>query len=226
MGFTAGAAVVVAYLTAAIVGSWLLAVPAALATVYVARTYLRVMLSRQRQEFATQLPDMLQGSASAIRAGHGLVGAIALVTEDAPEPSRAEFRRVIADEQLGVPLDEALRVVERRMESSDVRQIALVAEIQRETGGNMAEVLDRVTEALRQRAELRRMVQGLTAQGRLTRGVLTILPILLLASMSVISPAYVDPLYNTTLGLVLLGFAAVLVTAGSLVIKKIVDFKV
>ena len=190
------------------------------------RSWVRFKLGRQRRLFVDQLPDILQGSASAIRAGHGLTGALAMVAEDAPEPSRTEFQRVVADERLGVPLDEALGVVQRRMDSRDVQQIALVAQLQRETGGNIAEVLDRVTESLRRSSELRRMVRALTAQGRLSRWVVTAIPIFLLLFITIVNPTYVHPLYTTAPGLAMLVAGGVLMIAGSLVIKKIVDFKV
>jgi len=190
------------------------------------RTWVRVKRDRQRTLFVDQLPDVLQGAASAIRAGHGLVAALSMVAEDASEPSRTEFLRVVADEALGVPLDEALRVVQRRMDSREVLQIALVAQIQREAGGNMAEVLDRITESLRQSAELRRMVKALTAQGRLSRWVVTALPLVLLLVISVVNPQYVKPLFTETLGLFLLATAGVMMLIGSLVIGKIVNFKV
>lgn len=190
------------------------------------KSWVAFKLGRQRRLFADQLPDVLQGSASAIRAGHGLTGALAMVVEDAPEPSRTELQRVVSDERLGVPLDDALRVVQRRMDSLDVQQIALVAQLQRETGGNMAEVLDRVTESVRRRGELRRMVQALTAQGRLSRWVVTALPVFLLLIITVVNPTYSEPLYTTGLGRVMLIMGATLMVVGSLVIKKIVDFKV
>lgn len=190
------------------------------------KSFVAFKLGRQRRLFADQLPDVLQGSASAIRAGHGLTGALAMVVEDAPEPSRTELQRVVSDERLGVPLDDALRVVQRRMDSLDVQQIALVAQLQRETGGNMAEVLDRVTESVRRRGELRRMVQALTAQGRLSRWVVTALPVFLLLIITIVNPSYSEPLYTTGLGRVMLLIGATLMVIGSLVIKKIVDFKV
>ncbi len=190
------------------------------------RGWVQFMLARQRRVFADQLPDILQGCASAIRAGHGLTGALAMVSEEAPEPSRLEFQRVVSDEQLGVPLDDALRVVQRRMDSRDVQQIALVAQLQHDTGGNMAEVLDRVTDSLRRRAELRRMVQSLTAQGRLSRWVVSSIPIALLIVISIVNPGYAEPLYTTPLGNVMLVIAGILIVSGSLVIKKIVNFTV
>lgn len=224
-GMTAFGTVILMYLLAAISGIALLGF-AAFALPFAVRAVVRFKRDRQRALFADQLPDMLQGTASAIRAGHGFSGALAIIVEDAPEPSRREFKRVVADEQLGVPLDEALSVVQRRMDSRDVQQVALVAQIQREAGGNSAEVLDRVTEAVRQRGELRRMVRGLTAQGRLSRWVVTMLPVSLLVIISLVNPDYMQPLFNSGTGRLLLVIAAIGVTMGSLVIKKIVDFNV
>jgi tight adherence protein B len=164
--------------------------------------------------------------ASALRAGHSFSGALSVVVEEAPEPTRGELERVAADERLGVPVEEALQVVVRRMANRDLEQVALVAALQRETGGNTAEVLDRVTETVRERAALRRMVMTLTAQGRLSRWVVSALPVVLLGVISLINPDYVRPLYSTGFGHVVLAVAAVMVVAGSLVIKRIVDIKV
>jgi tight adherence protein B len=168
----------------------------------------------------------LQVLASALRAGHSLVGALSVVVDDCPSPSRAEFRRIIADEQLGVPLEEAFGVVVRRMENTDLQQVALVAALQRETGGNTAEVLDRVCETIRQRFELRRMVKTLTTQGRMSRWVVSLLPVGLLALITLINPEYMAPLYSNAAGRILLLIAAVMVVSGSIVIRKIVDIKV
>ncbi|MEK6275164.1 MAG: type II secretion system F family protein [Actinomycetota bacterium] len=192
---------------------------------FAVRALIRRKVERLRSDFSEQLPDNLQVLASALRAGHSLVGALSVVVEDASEPSRGEFRRVIADEQLGVSLEDALNVVARRMDNRDLQQVGLVAALQHETGGNMAEVLDRVTETIRERFEIRRIVQTLTAQGRMSRWVVSLLPIILLATISLLNPTYVEPLFQETFGRVLLTVAGVMLVAGSLVIKKIVDIK-
>jgi tight adherence protein B len=112
------------------------------------------------------------------------------------------------------------------MKNRDLEQVALVARLQRETGGNTAEVLERVAETVRGRFEIRRLVRTLTTQGRLSRWVLTLLPVGLLALMSLINPAYVSPLFTDTMGRVMLLGAGLMVVAGSLLIKRIVDIKV
>ena len=190
------------------------------------RSYLKRGLARQRRLFAEQLPDNLQVLASALRAGHSFIGALSVVVNDAPEPARSEFQRVVADEQLGVPIDQALEVVVQRMESRELEQVALVAALQRETGGNTAEVLDRVTDTIRERFELRRMVTTLTAQGRMSRWVLTALPLFLLLAITLINPGYMNIMYHTTGGRVVLVLAGLSVASGSFVIKKIVNIKV
>jgi tight adherence protein B len=149
-----------------------------------------------------------------------------VVVEDAPEPAKSEFSRVVAEEQLGRPLDDALDIVVRRMRNADLGQVALVAALQRQTGGSTAEVLDRVVDTVRERQELRRLVKTLTAAGRMSRWVVTALPLVLLIAIALLNPGYLHPLFTHTSGRVLFGFAAALVIGGSLVIKRIVDIKV
>jgi tight adherence protein B len=193
---------------------------------FVVRGLIQRRVHQQQQLFASQLPDNLQVLASALRAGHSLVGALSVVVEDSPEPSRREFQRVIADEQLGVPLEDAIEAVAERMDSSDLRQVGLVAALQHETGGNTAEVLDRVADTVRERFELRRLVRTLTTQGRMSRWILTSLPVILLGVITFLNPEYVDPLYTRQGGRILLVVAAVMVTVGSLVIRKIINIRV
>jgi tight adherence protein B len=223
---TALGMIVLAFLVHFISGSLLLSIVFAGFVPYAARWYIKRALARRRRQFAEQLPDNLQVLASALRAGHSFVGALSVVVDDAPEPARSEFGRVVADEQLGVPIEDALRVVAERMENRELEQVALVAALQRETGGNTAEVLDRVTDTIRERFELRRTVQTLTAQGRLSRWVLTFLPVSLLAIITLINPGYINILYSSMAGRILLVLAGISVMAGSFAIKRIVDIKV
>ncbi len=181
---------------------------------------------RVRRRFADDLADNLQVVASAIRSGHSMVSALAVVAEEATGPARDEFRGIVAAERVGVPLEDSIRESARRMDSRDMEQLALVAIVQRETGGNTAEVLDRAVETIRERSELRRMMASLTAQGRLSRAIVTALPIFLLIALSVINPGYLSPLFHTAGGEILLTVAACMVVAGSLVIKRIVEVKV
>jgi tight adherence protein B len=219
-------------LTATLFVMWLLGTLVAgplaligLAVPFLVRAFVMNRIERKRRAFGDQLPESLEVVASGLRAGHSIVGGLSLVVNDAPEPTRSEFQRVIADEQLGVPLEDALATVATRMKNRDIEQVALVASLQRETGGNAAEVLDRVIDNIRERQELRRMVRTLTAQGRLSRWIVSALPIGLLLIISAMNPSYMKPLFTHTSGKFLLSLGAVMIVAGSLVIGKIVDIK-
>jgi tight adherence protein B len=214
------------WLLSVIIPSGLVAVLVGLTVPLGVRTFIKRKVARKRKLFAEQLPDNLQVLASALRAGHSFIGALSVVVEDAPEPSRSEFRRVIADEQLGVTLDQALHVVVERMENRELEQVSLVAALQRQSGGNTAEVLDRVTETIRERFELRRTVQTLTAQGRMSRWIVSLLPVLLLVVITVINPSYMRVLYANTGGRIALALAGMLVVSGSLVIKRIINIRI
>lgn len=191
-----------------------------------AQMVIKTLAARQRRQFSEQLPDNLQVIAGAMRSGQTFVGALKAVLDDAPEPSKRELRRAVLDEQLGVPLADSLGQVTERMQSEDFKHVTIVASLQRETGGNTAEVIDLVAETVRERIEIRRMVRGLTAQGRLSGSVLSLLPVGLLLLISLLNPSYVHPLFHSTSGLIALGVGLGLVITGGLVIRKIVEIKV
>jgi tight adherence protein B len=198
----------------------------ALAMPVFSREWVVRTLARRRNRFAEQLPDALQVIASALRSGHSFAGALAVVVDSSSEPMKSEMQRVVADEQLGVPLQQSLAVVAERMASRDVEQVALVAELQREAGGNAAEVVDRVAETVRERFELRRLIQTLTVQGRMSRWIVSALPIVIILFLQIDNPHYLHPLLASTAGKVVFGLAAAWCAAGSYVIKRIVDIKV
>jgi tight adherence protein B len=143
------------------------------------------------------------------------------MAQSAPEPSHSEWGRVLADEQLGTPLQDSLAPLAARMRSDDIGQVALVAALHTRTGGNMAEVLERVADSVRERGELRRELRALTAQARLSRYVVTALPFVVGTIITIINPDYEKPLFETTAGLALLSLAILLVTLGSLWMRVI-----
>ena len=193
---------------------------------YFSREWVVRTLARRRNRFAEQLPDALQVIGSAIRSGHSFVGALAVVVESASEPMKSEMQRVVADEQLGVPIQDSLGVVADRMASRDVEQLALVAQLQREAGGDAAEVIDTVAETVRERFDLKRLIQTLTMQGRMSRWIVSALPIVVVLAVKFENPHYFHPLTSTLGGRVVLGFAAAWAVAGSFIIKKIVEIEV
>ena len=190
------------------------------------REWVTRTLKRRRNQFAEQLPDALQVISSALRSGHSFAGALAVVVESAADPMKSEMQQVVADEQRGVPLEQAIGVVVDRMDSRDLEQVGIVAQLVRESGSNSAEVVDRVAETIRERFELRRLISTLTVQGRMSRWIVSALPVVILLLLQLINPHYMHPLVASTGGKVVIGLAAALVVGGSLVIKKIVDIKV
>jgi tight adherence protein B len=224
--FTVLAASAVAALLGLLLGTVAIAILVLLLSPLTLRSFVRHRLGKQRELFADQLPAHLQEVASAMRAGHSLVSGISSMARDAPEPSRLEWRQVTADEQLGVPLDEAMRPVAVRMNSDDVNQVALVAALHQRTGGNMAEVLERVADSVRERAELRRELHALTAQARLSRYIVTALPPLVAGAVALLAPSYIRPLFHTTTGVVFVFIAAGLLVGASLIMRAITDIEV
>ena len=149
-----------------------------------------------RNDFAEQLPENLDVLASALRAGHSLAGAMGVVADEAPEPSKREYSRVVTDEQLGIPLDEALEVTAKRMQNTDIDQLAVLALVQREAGGNTAEVLDQVTKNIRARMDIRRLVTVLTAQGKFSSVVVACVPLGIFLFLMLVNPDHLDPLFH------------------------------
>jgi tight adherence protein B len=197
-----------------------------LLTPVITRSWVSRQLKKVRDEFADQLPPNLQVLASALRIGHSFVGALTVVVENAHEPSHSELQRVVADERLGVPLEDAIQRVAVRMDSRDLEQVALLAQLQRTAGGNSAEVLDTVIETLRERADIRRLVKTLTAQGRMARWILTALPVGVGLFMFFGRNELMRPLLESGGGQVAIVIATTMVVAGSLAIQRIVDIKV
>jgi tight adherence protein B len=224
-GWTVIAGVLTSIIVAAVFQS-LIGLLAGLVAPIVLRMLVKKRIGKIRSAFAEELPDNLEVLAGALRAGHSLIGAMGVMVDGADEPSKSEFRRVLQDEQLGVPLDDALMVMSRRMDNLDVEQVAIVTRLQREAGGNTAEVLDRVVENIRGRMELRRLVRVLTAQGRIARYILTAIPVVLLLFFFSVNPVWLEPLWETNVGRFALGMWVVMLVGGWFAIKKIVEIEV
>jgi tight adherence protein B len=220
------AAVVVAILLAALTGTPALGLFPLIVAPFVLRAWVARAARRQRTAFADQLPIHLQDLAGSIRSGRSFVGALGAVAETTTEPMAGELDRALTDEKLGLPLERALEAIGERMHSKDMSQVALIAALNRSSGANVAESLDRVAESARERADLVREMKALTGQARMSSWVLSGLPPLMLLGLTVIAPTYAHPLFHTTLGIVLLGVAALMVFGGWRVMKRIVTVEV
>lgn len=209
-----------------LIGSYVLGALSVVGIPITTRLVVRQLARKTRRRFEDQLPDNLQVMSSALRAGHSFVAALSVMVKDAPEPSSKEFRRVVQDEQLGVSVEKSLEGVNDRMRCEDVVYVGLIATLQRETGGNTAEVLDKVVETMRERAKLRRLVRTLTAQGRLGGWIVTALPVAMIVFLNLFKPDYLEPMLEKTIGWVILILAGMMVALGAYCIRRIVDIKV
>ena len=164
--------------------------------------------------------------ASSLRAGHSFLQALDTIAREIAAPANVEFQRLVAEIRLGRPAEDALESLADRVGSSDFRWAVLAVNIQREVGGNLAEILDNVSDTLRERATMRRQIRVLTAEGRLSAWVLAILPFAIAIYMFAVNPDYISLLFTTQIGLFMLGTAGVLMVLGILWMRKIVDIDV
>jgi tight adherence protein B len=183
-------------------------------------------LNQRTERLNQQLPEVLNVLASSLRAGHSFLQALDTAAKDIPEPAASEFSRTVAEIRLGRPLDEAMNAMAERVGSENFRWAVLAVNIQREVGGNLAEILDTVANTVREREMLRREVHVLTTEGRLSMYVLTALPILFAFYLVTTKPEYASLLYTTRVGLVMSVTAGALLAAGFVWFKKIVRIDV
>ena len=180
-----------------------------------------VKSTRRRKQFDEQLPDALALIAGGLRAGHSLPQAIDALVQEAESPTADEFRRALFETQLGHTLPVALSGVATRVRSEDFDWVVQAIDIQREVGGDLAAVLDNVTRTIRDRSRLRRQIDTLTAEGRLSAIVLLALPILVFVVLAVLNPSYVNELTTTFAGTVMLIVGGSLMFVGALWLRRI-----
>jgi tight adherence protein B len=184
-----------------------------------------LLATRRQRAFADQLDDSLQLIASGLRAGHSLMQALNSVATEAEEPTSVEFSRVINETRVGRELGQALDETARRMNSADFAWVTQAIAINREVGGNLAEVLDGVGHTIRERNQIRRQVKALSAEGRLSALVLMALPLGVLAFLSLSNPAYIARFTESFAGYALIAAGVLLLVIGGLWLRKVVSFK-
>ncbi|MGP0062648.1 MAG: type II secretion system F family protein [Isosphaeraceae bacterium] len=182
--------------------------------------------SQRIKQFVTAMPPAVELISRALRAGHGLASGLHLVAEEMKGPIADEFNRVFEEQNLGIPIELALRNMADRIPSMDVRFFVIAVIIQRTTGGDLAEVLDKIGRLIRQRFELFGHVKALTAEGRLSGAVLLAMPPALLAFISTVNYDYASVLFTTPIGVKMLTVTAGLQLVGAWAIKKIISIKV
>lgn len=213
-------AVVTMVLLGSVLAGFVVGILLAAVAVIVAALLPGILAERRRTTFGDQLGDTLQLLSSSLRAGYGLLQAADAVGREAASPTSDEFRRVIVETRLGRDLSTSLRAAAERVSVVDFDWVVQAIEIQREVGGDLAEILDNVAGTIRDRNQLHRQVKALTAEGRYSAYVLLALPFALAFMMHLINPSYMNELFHG-FGLVLVAVMAVLMTAGALWLKKL-----
>ncbi|PFG38245.1 tight adherence protein B [Georgenia soli] len=223
--FLVGVGGLVAATTGLLLAGPLVALLVAALAPLAAKIWLSVLAGRRRAAFADQLDDSLQLMASSLRAGHSLLQALASVANEAEEPTSVEFARIINETRVGRPLNDALDETAERMGSEDFTWVTQAIAINREVGGNLAEVLDGVGHTIRERNQIRRQVKALAAEGKISVYVLMALPVGIAGFLGVTNPSYMAPFTESVIGYGLLGMCVVLFIIGGVWMRKTVRIK-
>jgi tight adherence protein B len=187
--------------------------------------WLKVKIARRLKAFENQLPDILMTLAASLKAGHSFKQGLQTVVDEGQPPASKEFSRVLAETQLGRPMDDALAEMAERVGSKNLRFVLNAVSIQSQVGGSLAGLFDMVAETVRQRQQFARKIRGLTAMGRASAYVLVALPFVLAIVITLINPGFMSPLYHTDTGHKMIFGALTLMVIGSSMLKKIVSFK-
>jgi tight adherence protein B len=204
----------------------LVAIGAAAATYILPVLHLKRRRNKRLKKLTGQLPDVFELLSQALRAGNSLASAMQLVAKELPDPAGTEFGRVFHEQNLGLKIEDALRNMADRVGALDVRFFVTAVLIQRQVGGDLAEVLDKISSVVRERLQLFGTVQALTAEGRLSGYVLLGLPVFVFFILLYVNPQYMSLLYTDPTGKMMLTTAIVMQLMGWALIKKIVNIKV
>ena len=223
---TSGAATLaVAALLYGITGTWVFALIGLCVGPLAASGFVRFRIAKRKKAFEAALPDALTLIASSLSAGHTFLRAIQMMCEEAEPPLSEGFSRVVAETRLGDPVVDALGRMAKRLDVRDLDWVVQAIRIQQTVGGRLADLLHTLADFIRAREEVRRDVAVLTAEGRISAYVLTALAPFMFLAIQVVSPGYMKPMFHG-LGLLVLGFTALLMTAGSVIIFRMCKIEV
>jgi tight adherence protein B len=208
-------------------GDVVMSLVAAMIGFFVPRLYVSRLISGRLISFETQLPDTLGLWVNALRSGYSVMQAMEAIARDAPDPTQTEFRRVVKEVQLGIDMADSLAHLLERIESDDLDLVVTAVNIQREVGGNLAEILDVISGTIRERIKLKGEIRVLTAQGRITGYLISFLPIALALFLNGVQPGYMGQMFeNRACGWPMIGAGLTLIGIGTAVIQKIVDIEI
>lgn len=219
---------IIAGIGAAVAGTFLFGTPigggiAGIAGLFVPRFYVARKQSQRLNAFQEQLPDTLSLWVNALRSGYSVLQSMEAIAKESPEPTATEFKRVVQEVQLGIPMEDALDHLLARLPNDNMDLVNTAVNIQREVGGNLAEILESIGHTIRDRVKLDGEIRVLTSQGRITGWVISVLPILLTVFLYFVSPGYMGGMIeNRMCGWPMLGCGLGLIGTGAAIIQKIV----
>lgn len=196
---------------------------------FVPRMYIKRQEKSRLKKFDNQLSDMLNLMVNGLRAGYSTLQAMEAVSRELPKPINEEFHRVVQEMQLGIMMEDALDHLLRRINSEDLDLVITAINVQREVGGNLAEILDSISFTIRERVRIKGEIQALTAQGRATAWVISAMPIALVALLFLINRSYIMQFFNPetrNCGIPIIVLAAVMIITGFIATQKIVDIDI
>ena len=188
--------------------------------------FVRFKRSQRFEKFEQGLPKALDLMVSALRAGHSLISALESVAKEMPNPIGSEFRKCFDEQTFGLEMRESMLNLAARIPIHDVHIVITAILIQKESGGNLAEILDKVAAIIRERFRLKKQVQVHTAQGRLTGWILSLLPVVLGFALYMVNPEHMSILWENPVGIKLIYAAAIMTLIGGLIIRKIVNIRI
>jgi tight adherence protein B len=208
-------------------GDLIMSIVAGFVGLFAPRIYVSRQTSARLVKFEEQLPDTLGLWVNALRSGFSVLQAMEAISRDAPNPTSMEFKRVVQEVQLGIDLEDALDHLLGRVESDDLDLVVTAVNVQREVGGNLAEILDIISHTIRERVKLKGEIRVLTSQGRYTGYLISLLPILVALFLNTVQPGFMGPMFeNRTCGWPMLGIGLALIGMGMAAIQKIVNIEI
>ncbi|WP_347108272.1 type II secretion system F family protein [Paenarthrobacter sp. S56] len=191
----------------------------------VAHLVLKIRAGKRRDKFEDQLGDTLQLLSGGLRAGHSILRAIDAAASESVSPTAEEMRRIITETSLGRDLQASLSDTAERMRSEDFVWIGQAIQINREVGGNLAEVLDQVNETIRERSEIKGHIKSLAAEGKFSAYILMALPVGIVLMLMVVNPGYMNVMFTNPIGWGLIALSVILMAIGGLWMRKIINLK-
>ena len=219
-------AVFIGAIAAVVTKKWYAGILAAIIIVAIEYIYVLVRIERRSSSFTNQLGDCLMMVANALRAGFSFLQAMEMISKEMEPPISEEFQHVMRDINLGATVERALDDMDKRVGSPDFSLVVTAVLIQQQVGGDLARILDTISETIQDRIRMRREVKTLTTQGRMSGWILVFTPIALALFMTSSNPNYLDPLFNHPIGQIILGATILMEIIGAIIINRIVDIEV